>query len=587
VINIERELKEFQAVKNRRLPWEHVWEYIARYVLMRKQGFGVAPTQPEFYLHGDVFNDTPSLALGQMVSSIAGALWKGAGRTVRIVKPKIVPNSTEIKEYYTEINRRFAEQVDHPKAKFVTAHQEYLTENCAFGTSGLGVFPARPGSGHLIDYKATGLKHLWVQEDALGNVVKIFYETHLNAPQLIDEYGDAAQIDEVQAAIESMDFNTLFAVVWIIRPRKKFNPKKKNNQNMPFETIHILQKPQKVLRESGVADLPIKVTRFLKNEGEEYGRSAPMSALATIVTLNAFWELLTKGGEKSMDPALWMLDDGSFGGGLIDRSPGAVNILDSTSRITSGAPIGTLNDVGDPSWVMKVIENLEKQVFSHFLVDRLLDLNNQTRMTLGEAQIRNELRSDSTGSVFSRQIEENLVPTMQRSIQILVDAGEFGVVKGSYEEDLVRASGRIPLYVPAELIELDKQGVEIYNIEFTSPAMRILRSEELRGIMSAWQFSAGFSAQAPELMLRLDKKKSQDLIVELTGSSPDILLSDEAFAKEMAAFQEAQAQQMQMAMEKNSAEVEAKRGSAAQQHAQAQATQMGASGMMNGGGMVI
>ena len=591
--NVDLLLKEFDALKSRRNLWEKMWELIARYVLSRKQGFTFDTVPGEFFVHGDVYDDTAALALNQMVSSLVGSLWKNGARTFRIVKPDVVPETTEVKEYYAEINRRIVYQMEHPRAGFVTSFQEYMAENGAFGTSGIGTFPTKQGSDHLVDYRALGLKHLWVCEDASGRVIKIFYVVKLNAFQLQEEYGDAvAGIDTVKKALETSNYETLFDVLWVIRPRSTYDPGKlKNNQNMAYESIHVLVKEKIEIRNSGFRSNPAKITRFYKNEGEEYGRSPAMEALPSIITANAFWEMITKATEKSLAPPLYLLDDGSFGGGIIDTSPNALNVLDVSSRITNTAPIGVIGTVGEMQSAAKMIEALNQQIIKHFFVDRLLDLNNQTRMTLGEAQIRNELRSDSLGSVFNRQIEECLTPTIERTIEIMVEAGEFGVVKGSEEEVKLRAMGQTPLLIPAELVQADLAKIEIYEIEYVSPAMRTLRSEELRGLISTWQFAGTFGAVVPEFLLMLDKKKSLRLLADMSGASSDVFVSDQEYEESLKNFMDMRQQQAQLEAQKAGAEIEAKKGSAAQQNAQAVATQMGGAAAggqgMAGGGMLL
>jgi hypothetical protein len=391
MVNVDALLKEFSAVKSRRTLWEDMFELIARYVFSRKQGFTSESVAGEFLMHGDVFDDTATLALNQMVSSLVGSLWKNGARTFKITRPVVVPETTAIKEYYKEINRRIVVQMEHPRAGFGTSFQEYMLENGAFGTSGMGVFPTKTGSDHRIDYRAMGLKHMWICEDASGRVYKIFYEVEWNASQLFDEYGaQVLAVENIKTAYDTYNYEKLFKVLWVVRPREGYDPTKpKNNQNMPIESIHILQENKIELRNSGFQDLPIKVTRFYKNEGEEYGRSPAMEALPSIITINAFWEMVTRATEKSLAPPLYLLDDGSFGGGIIDTSPDALNILDVSSRITNTAPIGVVGTVGEMQSAVKMIEALTQQVVKHFFVDRLLDLNNQTRMTLGEAQIRN------------------------------------------------------------------------------------------------------------------------------------------------------------------------------------------------------
>lgn len=580
MVNVEQILKEFDAVKARRTSWEKMWELVARYIFLRKQGFTSDSNPGEFLTHGDVYDTTAPLAHGQMTSSLVGSLWKNGARTFRIVKPKSVKETTAIKEYYKEVNRRNISQMEHQRAGFGVAFNEYMGEVGAFGTSGIGVFKAKDGADHRLEYRAMGLKHMWICEDANGRVYKLFYETELDAFQLQQEYGSVAtSIDSVKAALDAYNYATKFKVLWVIRPRESYDPSgPQNNQNMPIESIHIFEQDKLLLKESGFTSFPVKVARFYKNEGEEYGRGAGTECLPLVIDLNAFKEMVSNGAEQLLDPALYLLDDGSFGGGILDRSPHALTVLDITSRISNVPPIGQIGQVGDMNPVLKMIELLTQQVVKHFFVDRLLDLNNQTRMTLGEAQIRNEMRSDSLGGIFTRQMDEALTPTIERGIEIQIEAGDFGVIKGSDQERMILAAGKKPLYLPEELIKAQEEGEQIYNIEYVSPAMRILRSEELRGLMSTYQFAGAYGQAIPEFLVMLDKKTSMRMAADLTGASSDIFLSDDDYEKAWDQFVQSQQQEMAMRMEEVKANIAAKQGSAAQQQAQAQATQAGAGG---------
>lgn len=578
---VEKALAEFKAIKTRRAPNEKIWDLIAQYVLTRKRGFSSATNDGAFYLYGDVYDNTAAKATAIAASAYVGALWKNGARTFRISPPKSIKNlSTKVKEYYTEVNRRVTKHMEHRDAGFTTAFFEYMLEEVAFGTSAIGVFRAKEGSKHKLEFRAMELKSLYVVEDAMGRVAKVFYEVELDASQLVDEYGSAALTDKVKAAYESNDFTTKFKVLWIIRPRKRYNPKIKNNQNMPWESIHILEEDKIELRNSGFWDNQIKVVRFYKNQGEEYGRSAGMDALPSIIEVNGAKEIIHKTGEKELMPPLYVLDDGSFGGGFIDQSPNALNVLDISSRISNTAPIGVVGTTGDAQLMLKLVEMLRDEILSHFSVDRLLDLNNQTRMTLGEAQIRNEMRSDSNGGTYSRQMDEGLTPLIQTAIGMLAEDGELGVIKGSPQEKALLTQGIEPLYIPDEVIKARTQGEDIFDIEYISPAARILRSEELRGVMNYLQFAGQFYPVAPEYMLRVNKKVSGELVRDLGGAPPELFNSDEEYADELKKFEESQQLRMQMEMAKTQADVAAKQGSAAQQTAQAEATRSG----MGGGG---
>lgn len=576
MIDIDGLIKEHAALKARRAPLERVWELIARYVLNRKQGFGSDLNPGDFFVHGDVYDDTAIRALNIMVSSLTGALWKNGARTFRLVKPHNIRETSAVKEFYAEINRRTVYHMEHQKAGFDVAYQEFMMENGGFGTGALGVFPSKPGSENLVEYQVWPLKSLCIVEGANGFVIKVFCEFDFTAAQLIEEYGEEVlKISDVKAAYERKDYEKKFRVLWVIQPRARYNPLIDNNLNMPYESIHILTNPKSELKTSGFTEMPVKVSRFYKIRGEEYGRCPAMEALASIVSANAIQEIIETNAEKRSNAAKYFLDDGTFGGGIVDRSPGSTTVIDISSRISSAVPFGDIDAGGDVNELYKVKETLVNQIMSHFFVDRLLDLNNQTRMTLGEAQIRNEMRSESLGSIYNRQIREGLTPAIERTVSILFDAGELGVIEGSEKYKMLVAQGKEPLIIPPEVVEALGKGEDFYEIKYISPAARVLRSEELRGIMNTWQFCGAYAAIEPELMLKLNKERSIELINELGGASDEILLSREDFEKEIQGYRESQAIAAQQRMAATQADIDAKNGAAAQGAAQAQASLTG------------
>lgn len=572
--------KEFSAVKARRSPWENVWELIARYIFQRKQGFTTISAPGDFYTHEDVLDNTAGQAHQTMVSSLDGALWKNGGRTFRVKRPRQARDTEEIRKFYAEVNARAQGAMEHENAGWGTARQEALSEGTSFGTDAIGVFKARPGQKHKVEYRAMPLKNLYVVEDARGRVIKEFYEYEYDAFQLVDEYGEIAKTDKVKAALEVNNRDTKFKTLWLVRPNES-----KDTIKMSYESIHILCEDDLVLRHSGFSGNSIIVSRFYKNEGEEYGRSPGYNALSPTIELNGVVEIITQAGELTALPSWYVLDDGTFGNGTIDRSPGGVIPIDVTSsRITGMAPIGQIGTVGSTMPLLKLMEMLVQEIKMHFLNDKLTDLNNTTRMTLGEAQIRNELRADNTGAIFSRQLDEKLTPVIRRTLAILEEEGDLGVEPGSEQYAQLVAAGVEPLVIPEELLELKAQGIEIYPIEYISPAARILRSEEIRGLISTWQFAATFSAAAPELMLWINKRKTMPQVAELYGAPEGTLVSEEEFEKNFAEYKQSMAQQQQIQAAAIAAEIAKNQAAANQQNAQATATQSGMNGLINGGG---
>jgi len=582
---IESDLKEFSAIKTRRAPWENLWELIARYIYQRKQGFTTVSSPGAFYEHQDVCDNTAGQALHTAVSAIDGAIWKNGARTFRVIKPRQARDSQEIKDFYIEINARIVDQMEHEKAAFGTARLEALAEVVAFGTDALGVFKSKPGSKHKVEYRALPLKSLYIVEDARGRVVKEFYEFEFNAFQLVDEYGEKARTEKVNALLEKEDYETKIKVLWVVKPRININDQTLGPQKYSYESVHYLKDEKIEIRKSGFNGNPIIVSRLYKNEGEEYGRGMGTNALSPTIELNGVVELLTQGAELTVFPSWYVLDDGTFGNGTIDRSAGKVIPIDVTSsKITGMAPIGPIGNVGTLTPLLKLIDWLTVEINAHFLVDKLTDLNNKTRMTLGEAQIRNELSSDLKGAIFGRQIDEKLVPVIRRTISILEEEGELGVEEGTSEYVKAIAENRKPLEIPDELLDLRDSGVEIYPIEFISPAARILRSEEVRGLVSLWQFAAGFAGVKPELLLWLDDEKTMPLVRDLYGAPGEAIVSKETFLQRLSDWNKSRQLQSQLQAAQVTAEIEVKKASSNQQNAQAQATTGGMNMMGSNGG---
>lgn len=580
MVDVSAIKKEFSAVKARRTPWENVWELIARYIFQRKQGFTTISAPGDFYTHEDVLDNTAGQAHQTLVSSLDGALWKNGGRTFRVVKPRQARDTQEIKKFYDEINARTQGAMEHENAGWGTARQEALAEGTAFGTDAIGVFKSKPGSAHKIEYRSMPLKNLYVVEDARGRVIKEFYEYEYDAFQLLGEYGEVVKTEKVKAALETNNRDTKFRVLWLVRPNES-----KDKIKFSYESIHILSDDDLVIRHAGFSGNSIVVSRFYKNEGEEYGRSPGYNSLSPTIELNGVVEIITQGGELTALPSWYVLDDGTFGNGHIDRSAGGVIPIDVTSsRITGMAPIGQIGTVGSLMPLLKLMEMLVLEIKEHFLNDKLTDLNNRTRMTLGEAQIRNELRADNTGAIFSRQLEEKFTPVIRRTIAVLEEEGELGVEPGTELYAQVVASGAEPLLIPGELLDLRARGVEIYPIEFISPAARILKSEEVRGLISLWQFASTFSASAPELMLWLNKRKTMPMVRDLYGAPEDSIVSEEEFEINYEEWRKSMERQQQIQAAALAAEIAKNQAAANQQNAQAMATRGGMNGLLNGGG---
>ena len=515
-----------KELKRRKNPWLAHFQLIGEYILTRKQSFTVQQEQGAF-LTRELFDNTGSKSNDVMASALIGSLWPNGAKSFRVIHARKIPDSPEVKSYFDTVSGEMAAVMDDSRAGLTIALDEYMKDQGSFGTSGIGIFK-NPKGPLPIRYKAWNVKTMSIDENENGFVDTIYNETEKTVRKVVLEYGIENVSKKTRELFENGKIDSKVRVLHAIEPRIDADPLKFGNKDMPIASIHIELGSEKILRESGFEEMPVPVTRFLKALGEIYGRSSGMAALPDIVEINAIWEATTVAIEKAMDPPLGMLSDGDLGPAVIDTSAGAINVFNVVGRAGKQQPIFPLFTVGEIQNVVALIEKRTQAITEHFFIDRLLDLNNDTRMTLGEAQLRNELRAASLGSIFARQEAEMFTPLITRTFNLLLEGGHLGVIKGSQEEIDLRVKGIEPLLIPESVARAMINGEEVFDIKYISPAKRAMQAEEVQGILASWNFTTGVAKVVPAIMDNLDPDISAQKIARLTGAPEEIVRSTQA-----------------------------------------------------------
>jgi hypothetical protein len=573
-------LDRHKEMKTEKQPWLNLYQLLGEYIMTRKQHF-TSNVNPGEMQNDKIFDDTAPNAVHLMAASLIGALWPNGPKTFQISMPfgleREVGDTEECKQYYQFVTKRMAEFMDNPKAGLVTSLEEYMLDQGAFGISGIGTFEQDDPEVPVI-YKAVDAKNVTIDEGPNGFVDTVYIEKEFTLRQAVVEYGYDALSKARQEAYEKGDFKCKVKVLHAIQPRIERDPFGFGNADMPYASIHIDVENEKILRESGYTEMPVNVTRFWKAMGEKYGRSPGMNALPSILEANAIREATILAVEKNLDPPLIVLDDGSLGGGTINTSAGAINVFSVSGRLGSmGAkPVEPMLIVGELQSSYARLTELMEIIKNHFFQDRLMDLNNETRMTLGEANIRNNLRGQTLNTIYTRQITELFVPMIERTFNILLRKGFLGVIKGSVEEMMLLDEGIIPIYIPDAIADRMLKGQEVYKITFVSPAIRIMQTEELTGIQQTLQTAVEVAGVKPEILDNIDMDYIIKRVAELTGAPRETIVSAEVVQK----FRKARAEQQQAMMEaeaqRQGSETARNMGQAVQHVSQAQGGQKGA-----------
>ena len=519
--DIQQVLRKNKKLKEEKQPWNNHYQIIGEYIRIRKQNFTSTQIQGGF-LVDDIFDSTAPMSNVKMAAAFMGALWPNGAKSMRIVQPHAIAESPEIKEYFKEFTTRLSLAMDSPKSGLALSLDEYAQDQGAFGTCGVAVFE-EDNIDHPISYTTWDVKTMCIDENSKGVVDTVYNEKTYTVRDLVDKYGLKNVHTNVRKAYDNMKYDEKVNVLHAIEPRIKRNKKKKGNKNMPYASYHIDLDNKFLMKESGFEEFPVIVARFSKCPDEKYGRSPSMLALPDILELNAIRESRMLAVEKNLDPPIMVYDDGTLGGGEIDTSAGSVTVLSVTGRISGQRPVEPLYTVGEMQSTQLHIEELKQTITQQYYLDRLLDLNNETRMTLGEAQIRNKLRGDSLSAIFSRQELEFFTPLIERSINIMFNKGLLGVRRGSPEEALAKLRGETPLIIPDAIQRRIDEGREAYEIQYVSPAKRMMQAEEVQGIMTTWEFAGNLAGAAPDIIDHLDPDETIKRLAELTGAPSEII----------------------------------------------------------------
>lgn len=547
--------------------WHSHYQLVSEYMFSRRQNFNET-NQPGAFLHNDIFTSLPQNALQVAASTVLGALWPNAAKTIKIVKPPRAPDTEEVKDYYNKQTERLTHYMDDPSSGLLLALQDYMLDVFAFGSSAVAVFAGDDINQSPLSYQSWSLKEMSFDEDEKGFIDTVHRREKITIRNLVRRFGLENISAESLERYNNGDEEGTVEILHAIEPRLPESRLKFGSPDMPVASIHFEWNTGHILRESGFMSMPVIAARFYKAMNEVRGRSPAMMALPAVIQLNIIRQAYNVACEKTLNPPLWMLNDG-VPGGFLDRSAGANNILNPSPRNGSSAPVGTLYTVGDMRFTDNLMEKLENEITQCLLLDRLLDLNNETTMTAAETQIRERLRGESLAPIYARQKVEFFTPLVERSYSVVLDTGLLGVVKDSPQEAYLKSQGvRDILYIPQDIVNLAEEGEQrLYDIEYLSPAEHIMNSYELKGIYTMVDFISQNAAAIPEAIDNLESDDAIKLASELTGVPKRMIASKESVQKKRQARAEMQQQQMEIEAQRSQSEV-------ARNMAQAQATIM-------------
>lgn len=541
--DVRNVLAKMDQLKQKKTPWLDQYQLLGEFIHMRKQEFQSQHTVGEF-LTRDIFDATGPKAAKTAASMLVAMLWPNTRNRINFEPPTSLEGTAEEKEYYERATNILLDVMDDPKAGFALATDEYMLDEVVFGTAGVEIVKDKKTK---VRYTPWGVTNMYIDEGVHHEIDTIYIEMETNNQFLVKTYGIDAVSTKVREAFERGEYDGKQMLIMAIEPRISRVLGKAGNKNLPFQSIHIEKEAKHKLKESGFSEMPIIVGRLIKLLGEVYARSLAMDAVPDILELNTLWESTTIAIEKSMDPALGVYSDGVLGGGEIDTSAGAISVFNPSDQAKDRSPIFELHQIGEFRQIIGLLEHLKESISDHFLIDRLLDFNNETRMTATETNIRDRDRNATLHMVLNGQIARYFTPCIERTFNLLLEDGHMGVMPNS---EAAQEPGAF--VIPETIAKLITSGQDVYKIKYTTPATRIMQAEEVGGILETLDVVERLvNIGMEDTVDNLDGDEIVNIISRITGSPPKILralgkvkkMRDErdAAAAEQAEMEQAQA----------------------------------------------
>lgn len=550
-IDVKSILQRHESLKRVKQNWMPFYQALSQYVMMRKQYFTTEQNEGPFLLN-KVFDSTALHAAHMMAASCLGQIWPNPFESFEF-RPQIAQDEelfSDAFEMMNTVNDVMPTNLALPEARVMPSLLESFTDGIVFGTAALASIQTNDYACP-VKIKPMDTKTMSIAENEYGEVDTVYMEKNFTVAKLVQRFGFFSVSDRIKKLYDEGKLEECVKVLHLIEPRRERNPLKLGVQDMPFASIIIEIDTKHVLEESGFEEMPITVFRFWQNVGEVYGRSPAMDAMPDIRALNKLVEMFERAGEMGLDPPKMISTEDVLGSGKPPWGPGAWIPVHASGRLGSDRPpIETIGTVQNPSWAVQRITDLRDNVKEYFMLSILSDLNNTSRQTLGEANIRNELRMYMSAPPLVRMLLELVSPLLDRSFNIMLGMGMFGVVRGSVQDIRMRALGLQPKYISEDFISSRTAGLKGYRINFLCPAARLMKMEEAQGLERLINFTAGLATIDPGVTKNINADEALRSGQRLYGASQKILYTpaEVEAGRQVAAQQQMEMQQMQQAM---------------------------------------
>lgn len=514
--------QRFESLKQERSSWEDLWRDIRDYCLPDLGCFSGEDATQGSKRYRKILDAEAIGCADVLAAGLLGGVSSPSRPWLRLttMDPDLDKNHV-VKEWLNKVQDLLL--LYFSKAECYNAlHQSYL-ELPVFGTACTIV---KPHPEQLISLQNLTIGEYWLAEDDYGKVDTMYRRLSLTAKQMVQQWGFEAVNNDVRQAFEKDPF-TRFNVIHAIEPRIERNPDKRDNKNMPWQSVYFQEGVQdKVLSESGFRNFPALCPRWMTSGGSVYGRGPGAKALSAQKSLQRLHlrlaELVDYGTRPPILYPSTLKDQLSQfkPGGRVAVNPQEAPIIRSMWEVRT-----------DPQAMLALIQSTRQDIQRIFFVNvfqMIAATANQTDRTATEVQALEQEKVIMLGPVLERLHTELLDPLVTNAFGFMV---EYNMLPE----------------VPEELY-----GREL-SIEYVSVLAEAQKNASANGIVRTAQ-QIGLLAQInPQAVDKLDVDATIDQLADMNGVPPSLIVTGQKVAlirQQRAEQQQAQMQaaQLQQAM---------------------------------------
>lgn len=518
-------IKMFKSCKHKRQNWDEHWRDVARYVIPNKENvwdfnYAAKGERKNLRLYDSSarhYNELLASALHSMLTNPSVQWFE------LTTGDREIDNNPDVKKYLQATVRSIHQMLNN--TNFQTEIHEVYLDLGAFGT---GAMLIDEDDENVINFTSRPIYQFYVLENFKNQIDTFFIEIKMSGRKILQKYGeDALSEDMLKKCKEKADKEHM--VVMMVCPNKDRDKDKKNPENKPFKSVHILEKEGSILKKSGFDEFPAVFPRWIKDSMEVYGRSPSMKSLPDIKMINSMMKTIIRAAQKVVDPPLMIPDDGFM---KFNTKPGGLNPYRSGTQ-DKVYPIETRGQIG---LGMDMIESIRSRIKESFYIDQL-QLREGPQMTATEVNARTDEHLRLLGPILGRLHFELLQPLIVRII---------GIMK------------RKKLLPPNPPEALQGKSPQVYYSSQIARAQRIAEGQNFdRYFMSV----SGLAQAFPEILDNFDPDATAKYLAGIYGTPQEVMREDQdrENMREQRAQQEQAMQQAAMDQEQaKTAEMAAK-----------------------------